>query len=190
MIFVVCFIKILFLLNMIHLHRCMAIIAYTMDNGKGAQNNLYFMLNQALRNRKKNPEAFREWQGFLYFLMRALNNLPEFKGIVYRGGNSGLDQDTIQQHYTPGRPIQWGAFSSTSLNIRTTKSFVKKDKGMLFKIKVLTGRNVGPYSCLPKENEILLTPNTRFVVTSDVYKDKDGYSCVELAESKGTTLKA
>lgn len=168
----------------------MAIVAYTMDNRKGAQNNLYFLLNQALRNRKVNPDAFRKWQGYLYFLMRALKKLPEFEGMVYRGGNAGIDQDTIHQHYTPGRPIQWSAFSSTSLNIGTTKSFIKKDKGMLFKIKVLTGRDIGPYSFLPKENEILLTPNTRFVVTSAVYKDEDGYSCVELAESKGTTLQS
>ena len=39
---------------------------------------------------------------------------------------------------------------------------------------------------LPKESEIILSPNTRCVVTHGLHKDADGYSCVELAEVHGT----
>ena len=120
--------------------------------------------------------------------MRALNSLPKFQGVVYRGGNTGIDQTTVQRDYAPGRPIQWAAFSSTSRDVEATKRFVRKREGIIFKIRVVTGHDIGPYSYFPKESEILLSPNTRFTVTSNVYRDATGYSFVDLAESKGSLL--
>ena len=160
-----------------------------MDNGKDRTSNIYFALNNALRHRKTDPKSFRVWQGFLYFLMRALDKLPKYEGTVYRGGNKGLDQKTVRQEYKPGRPIQWAAFSSTSHDFNVVRPFVKKDEGgVVFKIKVVTGRDIGRYSFFPKESEILLSPNTQFVVTSDVYEDDKGYTCVDLAETAGVML--
>ena len=81
--------------------RYRAIVAYSMDSGKGQQHNIYFALNAALRNRKSDPGPFRRWRGFLYFLMRALDQLPAFSGTVFRGGNKGIDQTTVRQQYQP-----------------------------------------------------------------------------------------
>ena len=53
-----------------------------MDTGKGREHNIYFALNNALRGRKADPGPFRLWRGFLYFLMRALDQLPAFSGTV------------------------------------------------------------------------------------------------------------
>ena len=53
-----------------------------MDTGKGCEHNVYFALNNALRGRKADPGPFRLWRGFLYFLMRALDQLPAFSGTV------------------------------------------------------------------------------------------------------------
>jgi hypothetical protein len=102
--------------------------------------------------------------------------------VRYRGGNAGLDQTTVRQQYPQGRLVQWAAFSSTSRRIEAVRPFVNKGVGVIFRIKVMTGRDIGAYSYFPKENEVLLTPNTQFVVTSELYKDKDGYACIDLAE--------
>ena len=173
-----------------HLCRCMAILAYTMDNGQGKEQNLYYVLNNALRGRKVEPKPFRAWQGFLYYLMRAMDQLPKFEGTVYRGGNKGIDQDTVHRDYAVGRPVQWAAFSSTSLSLGAVRTFVQKEQGVVFKIQVLTGRDIGPYSYFPKESEILLSPNTHFVVTSKPYQDEQGYTFVDLAETKGSLLQS
>ena len=66
--------------------------AYTFDNGKNRSSNVYYALNAALRNQKQDPDAFEVWTGYLYFLLRALRKLPKYEGLVYRGGNKGLDQ--------------------------------------------------------------------------------------------------
>eukprot|EP00750_Incisomonas_marina_P008966 INCI15754.1.p1 GENE.INCI15754.1~~INCI15754.1.p1 ORF type:complete len:442 (-),score=58.49 INCI15754.1:129-1454(-) len=164
-----------------------AIVAYTIDNADGGarEENVYFSLNQALRARKTDTATFRQWQGYLYFLMRALERLPKICITVYRGGNAGIDQATVRREYRIGRPIQWAAFSSTSISLPATKEFVEKKTGVIFKIGVTSGRDIGRYSFFPSESEILLSPNTRFVVTRELYKDSDGYSMVDLAESEG-----
>ena len=166
-------------------------MAYTVDQlAEDGNSNLFYVLNNALRNRKTEPGPFRAFQGFLYFLLHALHHVPKFEGVVFRGGNTGIDQATVMRDYVVGRPVQWAAFSSTSLDVRLTKPFVQKECGVIFKIQVLTGRDIGPHSYFPKENEILLSPNTEFVVTSKPYKDEDGYTYVDLAETKGSLLES
>ena len=44
------------------------------------------------------------------------------------------------------------------------------------------------YSDFPAESEILLTPNTRLVVSRELYFDEDGFACVELTEVQGRVL--
>ena len=53
----------------------------------------------------------------------------EERVIVYRGGNKGLDQKTVARDYTIGRPIQWAAFSSTTISPSAAHSFVRKNEG-------------------------------------------------------------
>ena len=55
-------------------------------------------------------------------------------------------------------------------------------------MSVVSGRDIGAFSFFPRESEILLSPNTRFVVVRGLYKDDDGYSCVDLLESQGALL--
>ena len=88
--------------------------------------------------------------------------------------------------YTQGRPIQWAAFSSTSLDIEQVRPFVTKEEGVIFKINAVTGRDIGAYSYFPSESEVLFSPNTCFTVTSDVYVDDEGYTCVDLSETTGS----
>eukprot|EP00750_Incisomonas_marina_P011024 INCI16332.10.p1 GENE.INCI16332.10~~INCI16332.10.p1 ORF type:complete len:1488 (-),score=201.28 INCI16332.10:215-4678(-) len=167
-----------------------AIAAYTMDNGIDRDSNVYYALNRALRYRTTQPGPFRLWQGFLFYLMRALDQLPVCEAVVYRGGNEGMDEDTAAREYTLGRTVQWAAFSSTSTSLDVTRSFVQKGKGVIFKISVLTGRDIGPYSFYPSESEILLSPNTKFAVSRALYTDELGCACVDLTEMRSTPMLA
>lgn len=92
-------------------------VAYTFDSGLGPRQNIYFALNAALRKRKTEPSAIEPWKGYLFFLLGALAQLPSFKGTVFRGGNHGLDQATVRDEYTLGRPIQWAVRLSCSGHI-------------------------------------------------------------------------
>ena len=88
------------------------------------------------------------------------------------------------EQYKKGRPVQWGAFSSTTTDFIAARGFTDKHKGVIFKIDLLTGRSVNDYSFFPAEDEILLTPNHRFTVTSKPY-ELDGYTMVDLCETQG-----
>ena len=162
-------------------------MAFTFDNGLDKDAKIYYALNKALRNRKTSVQPFKQWQGFLYFLMRALDKLPRVQCTVYRGG---LDQCTVRREYTLGRPVQWAAFSSTSTDAAAAKRFVEKDVGVLMRLKVVSGCDIAAYSYFPKENEILLGPNTRFVVASELYMDEDGFACMDLTETTGQLLQS
>ena len=55
--------------------------------------------------------------------------------------------------------------------------------GVIFRIHVLHGVTVNAYSAFPTENEILLSPNSRFVVNQACRLDPvDGYHYVDMQE--------
>jgi hypothetical protein len=93
----------------------------------------------------------------------------------------------ILKQYKVGRPIQWGAFASTSTNVEVSKGFTSKDDGILFKITVTCGKDINKYSFFPSEGEILLSPSHRFLVSSAPY-DLDGFTVIELVQMSGTTF--
>ena len=162
-----------------------AIAAYTYHGfGVGAENQIYYALNRALRNRRVDKEPFEMWSGFLYHLERGLNLLDSVESVVFRGGNKGIDQATAKREYTVGRPIQWAAFSSTSLRREAAANFATKGEGVLFVLKVRSGTAISHISMLGHEDEVLLSPNTRFTVTRDLYFDKHGVACVDMVETQ------
>ena len=166
-----------------------ALVAYTLDNRGTRESNIYFACNLALRERDTNPTAFNSWKGYLFYLMRALDILPPQTLTVYRGIATPQGLDAMEQNYQPGRPVQWRSFTSTSSDVKSCKLFVKdKDHGVIFKIDVVSGRDIQEYSRFSGEREILLTPNTRFVVTRALYRDEEGYACIDLVESAGSEL--
>ena len=78
-----------------------------------------------------------------------------------------------------------GAFASTTTDILASRGFTDKDKGVIFKLTVLSGRSINDYSFFPAEGEILLTPNHRFTVTSKPYVELNGYTMVDMCETQG-----
>ena len=74
--------------------------------------------------------GYRIWTLFNTTFRRGLDLLKAEEGaIVYRGGNKGLDQKTVARDYTIGRPIQWAAFSSTTVSPSGVRLFVRKNEG-------------------------------------------------------------
>jgi len=172
----------------LHDDELFALAAYTYDFNTGAkEGQLYYALNQGLRSRdfKSRGAVLSVWGGYLYYLMAALEKLPSLKMHVYRGHP---DKAAVLRQYKEGRPIQWGAFSSTSRRPQLASSFTDREKGIIFRLKVTTGKDVKDFSFFAaEEEEVLLSPQTRFVVTSEPYVNPDdGYWYLDLLEQTGT----
>ena len=114
-----------------------AIVAYTHDLMLGSkQGNLYFELNIMLRQRKPDERKVlvATWGGFMFYMMHGLAQLPDFKGVCWRGYNHGSRAAIIQEYHV-GRPIQWGAFTSVTTSLDAAKSFAPQSR-VVFKITV------------------------------------------------------
>jgi hypothetical protein len=146
---------------------------------------LYFELNHALRQRGgvQRTAALQLWGGYLYYLLSGLSKLTDVETVVYRGYP---DKAKVVEQYKVGRPIQWGAFSSTSMSVAATKNFTDQEHGVIFKLTVLSGKVIRAYSYFPSEDEVLLSPQARFVVSSKPYEGADGFTYLDLVESGGT----
>jgi hypothetical protein len=168
----------------------LALAAYSHDLGNGTKaGNLYFELNGALRKRGKDDRAamMEGWGMFMHFLMAAMALLPRFEGVCYRGMSGAPDKAATVAQYKMGRPIQWGAFSSTSTDFNATKGFTDEATGVIFKINVTDGRDINAYSFFPAEDEILLSPSHRFMVCSAPY-ERDGYTVIDMVQAEGNTF--
>ena len=51
---------------------------------------------------------------------------------------------------------------------------------------MLSGKVIQAYSYFPSEEEVLLSPQARFVVSSAPYVGADGFTYLDLVEQKGT----
>ena len=91
-----------------------------------------------------------------------------------------MDED----HYHEGNTITWPALSSTSPDMKATKSFLAKGSktgkaaGTLFIIEDGWGYNIQPYSLFPEEAEILLEPERQFNVKSII--EAEGLTFINL----------
>jgi hypothetical protein len=165
-----------------------AIVAYTHDLQHPLKDgNIYYELNIMLRQRGavQRAQLVKTWGGFMYYMMTGLNMLPDFNGVCWRGYNHGSTEDVIRE-YTVGRPIQWGAFTSVTTNLRAAKSFAP-DTRVVFKITIMSGRDINDYSFFPQEGEILLSPSHRFLVSSEP-REQDGYTFIDLVQATGNTF--
>ena len=163
-----------------------AVVVYTYDNQSGEQpGNLYYELNKSLRERSAQGRTalLQLWGGFLYYLLSGLAKLIDTAGVVYRGYP---DKNMVEEQYKMGRPIQWGAFSSTSPDVAAAKQFTDKHSGVLFKLNLLSGKVIQAYSYFPNEDEVLISPQARFIVSSALYVGADGYTYLDLVEQQGT----
>lgn len=165
-----------------------AVAAYTYDLGMSStndgQDNLFFVLNNVLRERL--PKKMIQIKPFLTYLMRGLTALPVVSGLVYRGVPAAT-RATIEEHYRLSTDVHWSAFTSTTLNLDSAREFAEAPGGVIFRLTLLNGgRCSRAYSAFPTEDEVLVSPNARFIVTAECRVDlADGYYYVDMLERTG-----
>ena len=119
------------------------------------------------------------FKDYLSYMLKALRKLPTFKGVAHRGNDN---RAIVKKGYRQGREIFWSGFTSTTLSTEVAKEFAGKG-GVVFNIKLNSGKNISSFSTLGREDEIILTPNTGLIVARELYKNPtDGYWYVDLVE--------
>ena len=137
--------------------------------------------------RAKVKTMMATWGVCVHYCLKALSLLPDVSTTCYRGFPA-RDRDAILVAYKKGRPVQWAGFTSTTTDLATARSFAGEG-GVICKLDVQSGRDVGPISFFPTENELLLSPNHKFIVTSETGGyEQDGHICINLLEMEGVWL--
>ena len=162
--------------------QALAVALYTYDLGaasaSGGGDNFFAAFNDVLRCRAS--ERMQALRPYLYYLMTGLERLPTFAGTVYRGIPEA-ELDTIRRTYRKTRHVWWSAFTSTSTSVALAKQFAGKG-GVVFRIEVEDGRRISEYSHFQHEGEVLLNPNTKLCVMSDlVANEEDGRWYLDMA---------
>ena len=113
---------------------------------------LFSLFNNALRS--ENRQVLEPWFAFLKLFMTALKKLPSMKGTVWRGTSNNVDPASCS-HDTC---ILWPV-TSCSMNFETLKLLLG-EKGYLFAIDAINGKDISGFSAFPIEQEIILMPGT------------------------------
>eukprot|EP00667_Euglena_gracilis_P009526 EG_transcript_9690 len=167
-------------------HDAFAIVCYTIDlqaYGATASQNFHSVLNQAMQRRDKSINKL--WQGYLYYLLHGLENLPAMpRRTFYRGLPKDL-LPTFEKEYTRGKHIIWSGFSSVSETIGVAYGFAKPG-GIIVQVDSHSARSVKNLSVFPQEVEALLLPNFKALVTKELEKMEDGYWNLTLLEPVDT----
>jgi hypothetical protein len=110
-------------------------------------------LNDTLR--AENRHALKPWFAYLKLFMAALVKLPSTKKTVWRGvagdvGSIFVDND---MHI-------WWSINSCSMALNIVQPFLG-EKGTLFAIDAIHGKDISEFAAIPDEQEIVLMPGTR-----------------------------
>jgi hypothetical protein len=123
----------------------------------------YGACNAALRSADRSK--CKPFVRFIWFLMHALAHCERYVGgNVYRGVKADL-----RAQYPKDREVAWFQFSSCTCDIEVEQSeqfLGKTGTRTLFSIELTTGRArvITKFSLVPSEAEVLLPPNSRFIV--------------------------
>eukprot|EP00727_Mastigamoeba_balamuthi_P012774 m51a1_g8119 hypothetical protein (592) ;mRNA; r:149278-151428 len=160
-----------------------SVFLYTVESsGCARQENLYFRLNRCLADR--NPDEIHSWRHVIFYIVRALRCLSPVAGLVFRG----VDRPMDPKRYEKTRKIAWNSFTSTTGTEDTAKRFMRENETKehtFFFINVKRGRSLvglSPYD----EDEILIEPNSEFLVTS--YSKFGTATVIHLDELDSTRL--
>ena len=167
-----------------------SIVAYTHDlmlPGGAKAGNLYYEMNRRLRDRTAvgRAQLMATWGVCVHYTLKALAPLPDYEGACYRGFPAS-DKPEILRQYQKRRPIQWGAFTSTTTRVGAARRFAGAG-GVVIKIDVASGKDICALSFFETEAEVLLSPNHKFIVTSETggTVDAAGFTTIELMQQGG-----
>ncbi|WP_353544425.1 eCIS core domain-containing protein [Deinococcus xinjiangensis] len=114
----------------------------------------------------RTPSSVQETDLFAKTLVSGMNKLKPFVGPVFRG--EGNDRLAFFLAMKPGET--WTEAAPFSTSISATEAF---DKPIMFTIRSKTGVDIGPLSTIPKEQEILMKPGSKFKLISIDYDYKN-----------------
>lgn len=109
---------------------------------------------------------------------KALDKLPSFEGITYRGiYNDNVENLVKQYKENKGNLVQFEAFTSSTLNENIARDVfgAKFGSSILFEIKSKEGRDISKYSHMPNEKEILFKTSSVFKIQSIKKEAKNKY---------------
>jgi hypothetical protein len=108
--------------------------------------------------RAENRNALKPWFAFLKLLMSGLEKLPSSTAAVWLA----VSDDVATFPVKDDMKIWWSVNSSS-----TTLDVVQRcvgERGTLYAIESINGKNVSEYSAFPEEQEVILMPGTRLRV--------------------------
>jgi len=114
--------------------------------------SFFSRLNEALR--AENQEVLEPWLAFLKLFMTALDKLPSTKATVWRGVNY---DDTLT--FVDNDTHIWWDVNSCSIALNIVQPFLG-EKGTLFAIDAIHGKDITAFSANPDEQEVILMPGT------------------------------
>ena len=163
--------------------QALAVVAYTFDLRPGFMSedetgygldNFYYQLNNILRERSAmSPQTMMLLKPYMYYVITGLRRLPKLSALTGYRGIPSTCVDLVRDKYVPGTVVHWSGFTSVSKSLGVARQFAGPE-GVIFRVQIHDGRCVKDFSFLPNEDEILLSPNSKFLVTASLVADPDG----------------
>jgi hypothetical protein len=149
-----------------------AIYLYTMSTP------FFACLNDTLRAEQR--YALKPWFAFLKLFMHALKKLPSSSLKVWRAVSGDIDSFVVNNNV-----IIWWSVNSCSTNLSVIQIYLH-DRGIVFAIDAIDGKNISEYSAFPDEQEIILMPGTLLRSKSGPLNFMDRLRIVHLEEELRT----
>ncbi|XP_076153312.1 ecto-ADP-ribosyltransferase 5-like [Alosa pseudoharengus] len=146
-------------------NHCIALYVYTGEDA-------YFDFNQAVRKGKLNyTTGTYEWYSLQFYLTEAVQILTGKQEtgknnckITYRGTNHAFDKTNVLD-----KEVRFGSFASSSFVFEKAQEFGTKS---CFNITTCYGAAIQNYSEYSDEEEVLIPPYEKFIVTDVLEKTK------------------
>lgn len=142
------------------------------------ESSFYRRLNGVLRD--PNRDHAKPYFGYLRLLLTALPKLAGYTGSLWRGVATDL-----RRQYPKGGTVTWWGVSSCTAKRSVAMSFMGGiGKRTLFEVTPAQAVGIRRYSAFTGEDEYLLLPGARLMVT-DVATDPGGLATIRLREEAG-----
>jgi hypothetical protein len=136
--------------------------------------SFFSRLNDTLR--AENRHALKPWFAFLKLFMTALEKLPSTKKVVWRGVSSD-----VRSVFANNDTNIWWSVNSCSIDLKIVQKFVG-EKGTLFAIEAMHGKDISEFAAIPEEQELILMPGTHVRARSEPLNFIDRLFVVHLEE--------
>ncbi|EKD10330.1 ADP-ribosyltransferase domain-containing protein [Limnospira platensis] len=119
-------------------------------------------------------KAKRDYQEHIKFITEALNQLPNYEGVVFRG--SKMNPDQLAQ-YKVGNIVTEKGLISSSKQLAVAQNF---SANVFYTIFSKTGKDISDLSEFAGEEEVAFRPGTKFKVVG--IEQKDEKTCIKMIE--------